>query len=84
MTQIGKRVTTETLRRSTNLTLPTALVEAARELGVNLSQAAESGIARAVAEATDARYAAENRERMAAWSAFFEERGLPLAEYRQF
>jgi antitoxin CcdA len=71
-------------RRPTKLTLSTALVQRARGLGVNLSQAAEAGIARAVAQASDAQYAGENRARMEAWSAFFEEHGLPLAEHRQF
>jgi antitoxin CcdA len=71
-------------RRPTNLTLSTGLVRQARDLGVNLSQAAEAGIARAVARAADEQYAAENRAKMEAWSIFFEENGLPLAEHRQF
>jgi antitoxin CcdA len=71
-------------KRPANLTLSTALVQQARDLGVNLSQAAEAGIARAVAQAADAQYAAENRDKMDGWSKFFEEQGLPLAEYRQF
>jgi post-segregation antitoxin (ccd killing protein) len=32
----------------------------------------------------DAQYAIDNRDKMSAWSAFFEENGLPLAENRQF
>jgi antitoxin CcdA len=84
MTQIGRWPAEESPKRSTNLTLPAHLVAAARRLGVNLSQAAEAGIAQAVAAAEDAEYAARNRETMAAWSAFFETAGLPLAEYRQF
>lgn len=84
MTQIGRWPTDESLKRSTNLTLPAHLVAQARRLGVNLSQAAATGIAQAVAAAEDAEYAAQNRGAMAAWSAFFEEAGLPLSEYRQF
>ncbi len=71
-------------KRPTNLTLSVSLVEQARNLGVNLSHAAEAGIARAIAEAADIQYASENRGRMEAWSTYFEEHGLPLAEYRQF
>jgi len=74
----------DTSKRPTNLSLSATLVRRARELGVNLSQAAEDGIARAVAEASDAEYAAANRIRMDAWSTYFEEQGLPLSEYRQF
>lgn len=74
----------EAAKRPTNLTLSASLVRQARALGVNLSEAAEAGIARAVAQAADARYAAENHGKMQAWSAFFEEHGLPLDDFRQF
>ena len=84
MTQIGQTPASPGPRRSTNLTLSATLVTEARALGVNLPQAAEAGIARAVAEAADASYAVENRAKMAAWSAFFETHGLPLAEHRRF
>jgi antitoxin CcdA len=84
MAQEPAKRAAEAARRPTNLTLSAALVQQARDLGVNLSKAAEAGIAEAVARAADANYAAENRTKMEAWSAFFEERGLPLADYRQF
>jgi antitoxin CcdA len=84
MPQGQVRSTLDGPRRPTNLTLSTALVQQARNLGVNLSQAAEAGISRAVAEAADAEYAAANRAAMDAWSTFFEEQGLPLSDYRQF
>jgi antitoxin CcdA len=84
MAQDIARRTPQAAKRPTNLTLSPALVQQARDLGVNVSQAAEAGIAAAVAQAADAKYAEENRAKMEAWSAFFEEHGLPLAEYRQF
>lgn len=71
-------------RKSTNLTLAVALVAEARELGVNVSQAAEAGIAAAVANLRQARWLAENKAALESSNAFVEEHGLPLGQYRNF
>jgi antitoxin CcdA len=65
-------------RRPVNLSLPGALVEEAKALEVNLSQAAEAGVAAAVRAAREARWHAENREAIAEYNAlvdagFFDE-----------
>ena len=56
----------------------------ARSLCVNLSQAAERGIALAVKEAREAQWLAENREALECSNAFVARHGLPLARYRGF
>jgi len=71
-------------RKSTNLTLAVALVAEARQLGVNVSQAAEVGIAAAVADLRQARWLAENQAALESSNAFVEEHGLPLGQYRNF
>ncbi|HEY0265438.1 MAG TPA: type II toxin-antitoxin system CcdA family antitoxin [Rhizomicrobium sp.] len=71
-------------RRATNVTLPAALLRDARELGINLSQACERGLAAEVAAARRQRWLAENRESMEAWNAHVAAHGLPLDAYRQF
>jgi antitoxin CcdA len=71
-------------RRPTNVTLPDSLLKEARDLGLNLSQACERGLAREVAETKAQRWLAENREAMDAWNDHVEQHGLPLAEFRQF
>lgn len=71
-------------RKSTNLTLAASLVAEARELGVNLSQAAEAGIAAAVAHRRQERWLAENQDALESSNMFVEEHGLPLARYRNF
>lgn len=71
-------------RRSTNLTLAVDLVAEARELGVNVSQAAEVGIAAAVARRRQERWLAENQDALESSNAFVEQHGLPLAAYRNF
>jgi antitoxin CcdA len=71
-------------RRATNVTLPEALVEAAKALEVNLSQACERGVAAAVAEAKAKRWEDENREAIASSNAYVEKHGLPFARFRRF
>jgi antitoxin CcdA len=71
-------------RKSTNLTLAVSLVSEARELGVNVSQAAEVGIAAAVARRRQERWLAENQDALDSSNAFVEQHGLPLAQYRNF
>lgn len=72
------------LRQRTNVTLPEELLQEARLLKINLSQACERGLAAAVGEARAERWQQENRTAIAAWNSHVEEHGLPLAEYRQF
>jgi antitoxin CcdA len=71
-------------RRATNVTLPEALLQEARSMGINLSQACERGLAAAVAEARRRRWLEENREAMTRWNEHVAMHGLPLAAYRQF
>jgi len=71
-------------RRATNVTLPVSLLRDAREIGINLSQACERGLAAEVADARRNRWLEENREAMEAWNDHVAEHGLPLAAFRQF
>lgn len=71
-------------RRSTSMTLDAALLDEARALGINISRAAEAGLATAVKQARREAWQRENAEAIAATNAYFEEHGLPLADYRQF
>lgn len=71
-------------RRATNVTLPETLLREAREMGINLSQACERGLAAEVANARRQRWLEENRDAMVAWNDHVAEHGLPLAAFRQF
>lgn len=73
-----------TARKATNVTLDPGLLAEARAYGVNLSQAAEAGLRRAVAEAKARAWAEENAQALASSNAYAEEKGLPLARFRQF
>jgi antitoxin CcdA len=67
-------------KKPTNLTLDRRLLEEARNLNVNLSQAAESGLRRAVAEA----WLRENVEALASSNDWVARNSLPLEQYRRF
>ncbi|MBV8124466.1 MAG: type II toxin-antitoxin system CcdA family antitoxin [Burkholderiaceae bacterium] len=71
-------------RKATNLTLAVGLVAEARALGINVSQAAELGIAAAVARLRQEQWLAENQAALDSSNAFVEQHGLPLAQYRNF
>ena len=71
-------------RRATSMTLDAALLDEARALGVNLSRAAEEGIAARTKAARAEAWQRENAEAIAATNAYVDEHGLPLAEYRMF
>jgi antitoxin CcdA len=71
-------------RRPVNVTLPSQLLEDAKALGLNVSQACESGLLATVAAAKEQRWRDENRAGIEAWNAYVDEHGLPLEEYRQF
>ena len=79
-----RKVSAALRRKPTNVTLTVALVEEAKALGVNLSQAAEVGVADAVARKRAEVWLAENREALESSNAFIEAHGLPLAQYRNF
>lgn len=71
-------------RQRLNLTLPGALVEEAKALGLNLSRACESGLEAAVSAERARRWRAENTAFFDWYNAMVEKDGLALAEYRQF
>jgi antitoxin CcdA len=71
-------------RQPTNLTLDATLVATARKLDVNLSEAAEHGIASAVAARRRELWLAENRAALASSNDYVESFGLPLARHRHF
>ena len=71
-------------KKATNVSLAEALLAEARELRINISQAAEAGVAKAVAEKRAELWVAENAKAFDCWNAYIEKNGLPLAKYRSF
>lgn len=71
-------------RKATNVTISVPVLEAARALNVNISQAAELGVIRATAEKCAELWLEENREALDSSNHYVERNGLPLASYRGF
>lgn len=71
-------------RKSTNVTLPPEILDRAKELGINLSRASERGVREEIQETEARRWADDNAELVAAYTAMVERDGLPLSKYRTF
>lgn len=71
-------------RKAANLSLDSELLAQARELDINLSRAAENGIARAVKAERKRRELEENAEAIRAHNEYFARHGLALEKYRMF
>ena len=71
-------------KKATNVTLAENLLAEARALRINVSQAAEAGIAKAVAEKRAELWLKENRGAIESSNDYVEKHGLPLAKYRMF
>lgn len=76
--------TQQSLRKPTNLSLDPDLIREARSFGVNLSQAAEAGLRRAVADAKAEQWRRDNAEAVESSNRWVETNGLPLDRYRRF
>lgn len=82
--QTARPTQTPESRRPTNVTLPENLLKDARELRINLSQAAERGVAAEVKAEKERRWLEQNRAAMDSYNEYIEKHGLLLAEYRLF
>ena len=71
-------------KTSANISVNTALLQSAKKLRLNVSQAAERGLALAVQEKQAELWLQENREALSSSNDYIEKNGLPLAKYRQF
>lgn len=71
-------------RKATNVSLGAALLSEAKTLNINVSQAAEAGLARAVAEKRAELWLEANHQALESSNAYVERHGLPLASHRQF
>ncbi|MBB4183583.1 type II toxin-antitoxin system CcdA family antitoxin [Sinorhizobium terangae] len=77
-------MTRSTARRPTNLSLDGDLLSKARDLKINVSRAAEEGIAQAIKTEREKLWRIENAKAITDANALVEKRGLPLAKHRQF
>ena len=73
-----------TVRKAANLSIDSKVLADAKALEINVSRAAEIGIADAVRKEKGRRWLEENREALLYFNQWYAENGNPLDEYRQF
>jgi antitoxin CcdA len=71
-------------RKATNVTLNEAVLAHAQALKINISQAAEMGIERAIAERQAELWLQENKTALESANEYVAKHGLPLTSHRQF
>jgi antitoxin CcdA len=71
-------------RRAANLSIDPGLLDEGRALKINLSRAAEAGIAKAIAIEKTRKWAEENADVIRGSNKYVEKFGLPLEKYRLF
>ncbi|RVD60887.1 post-segregation antitoxin CcdA [Mesorhizobium sp. M2D.F.Ca.ET.185.01.1.1] len=71
-------------RKSVNTSIDSRLIEEAKTLGINMSRAAEQGIAKAISAEKTRRWQEENKEALESSNEYVRRNGLPLAKYRLF
>ena len=74
----------EKVRKPTSVSLDRLLVDEAKELGVNVSRAAEEGLVAALKAERTRRWKAENAEAMREYNEFVDREGILLSEHRMF
>lgn len=79
-----RKIASNAIRQPANLSIDSNLMREAKGLDVNVSRAAEAGIAEAVAAEKTRLWKLENRATMDAWNDYIDKTGIPLQEYRQF
>lgn len=71
-------------KKSTNLSLNSKVLEAARDMGMNISQTVDELLAAEVQRRYWERWNSANQEGIDAYNARIDSEGLPLARYRSF
>ncbi|MDG4910263.1 type II toxin-antitoxin system CcdA family antitoxin [Mesorhizobium sp. WSM4898] len=79
-----RKIAANAVRQPANLSIDSQLMKEAKGLNVNVSRAAEAGIAEAVAAEKTRLWKLENRATMDAWNEYVDTYGVPLEEHRQF
>jgi antitoxin CcdA len=71
-------------KKATNLSLNSKVLQAAREMGMNLSQTVDGLLAEEVKRRYWEKWREDNKQAMLAYNERIAREGLPLAKYRTF
>lgn len=70
-------------KKPTNVSLSAELVEEAKKLGINVSEACQAGLAAEVKIMREAAWKEANRGAIESWNDYIRENGMPYDQYRQ-
>ena len=79
-----RKITANAVRQPANLSIDSQLMKEAKGLNINVSRAAEAGIAEAVAAEKKRLWQEENRAALESSNEYVKRNGLPLAKHRLF
>ncbi len=79
---MNRPVRLDKLKKPTNVSLDSELVEQAKHLGINLSQSCEEGLRKEVGKALSDAWKRENHGEIEKWNDWVRENGMPYSEYR--
>ena len=71
-------------RKACIVTIDPEILAQARKLKINLSEAAQQGVAAAISKRMTELWLHENLDALESSNAYVKQRGLPLARYRNF
>jgi antitoxin CcdA len=71
-------------KKATNLSLNASVLEAAKEMGMNISQTVDTLLADEVKRRYWEKWRDDNKDAFAAYNERIQREGLPLAKYRSF
>ncbi|MCW5255620.1 post-segregation antitoxin CcdA [Verminephrobacter aporrectodeae subsp. tuberculatae] len=74
----------QSLKRATNLSLSTDVLNAAKALDLNLSQVCDDYLRQLVRQEQERRWRSEHTDFIATYNATIEAEGLPLEQWRTF
>ncbi len=74
----------QALKKATNLTLSLDVLEAAKALGLNVSQVCDQHLREVVAQEQQRRWRSEHADFIAAYNTTIEQEGLPLDNWRSY
>lgn len=84
-THIARRVRTGLPgKRATNLSLSSDVLDAAKQLGINISQVCDNFLREVVLREQERKWREDHADFIAAYNATIEAEGLPLDEWRSF
>ena len=79
-----KRRPRQTVKKATNVTLNADVLNAAKALGINVSQVCDQRLREVVAQELDRRWRSEHADFITAYNTTLEQEGLPLDPWRTF